>query len=414
MSQDNEADISDWPMVAFGLGLAAFAAFQLFKLPPALPELLRLYNYDLRLAAGFMSVYAVVGLLFSLALGNLIIRHGYSFMVTLGLLLMAFGSLAALFWPQAGWLVLFARAVEGLGFAVCAIAGPVIANSCAGRRHLPLVIGLTAAWIPLGQIAATLMAAGFDALNEAGSLPSLWQPLWVVAFLSALLFAFFSRRFAPRLAAAGLQEGAAGGKAVLGQRAHGNLLLAAIVFLLWAGQYFAFMTWLPQYLVESRGLPETLALGGYLLPLVILVAANVMTGALLRAGIAPGTTLLCGLLLQALSWWLMPLKGESGSAATGIGLLLFYGLGAGITPASLFAMPGAILGLGGGKPALVRGFAVIMTGRNLGIVLGPLLLAQIFSSSGYWESGKPIFGALAIGNFLLAAVLAIRLRRERD
>ena len=96
-------DRTDWPRVAFGLGLAVFAAFQLFKLPPALPELLRLYDYDLRLAAGFVSVYAVVGLIVSLPLGRLIARFGSGAMVTAGLLLMALGALLTLFWPQAGW-----------------------------------------------------------------------------------------------------------------------------------------------------------------------------------------------------------------------------------------------------------------------------------------------------------------------
>lgn len=412
-------DRTDWPRVAFGLGLAVFAAFQLFKLPPALPELLRLYDYDLRLAAGFVSVYAVVGLIVSLPLGSLIARFGSGAMVTAGLLLMALGAFLTLFWPQAGWLVLFARALEGLGFAICAIAGPVIANLYAGGRHLPLVIGLTAAWIPLGQIAAALMAAGLDRLVAAGSLPSIWQPLWGFAVLSALVFAGAAMRLSPglateskeRLAGADADGPGLPGPPALERSQRDSLILVAAVFMLWAAQYFAFMTWLPTYLVENRGLPEHLAMAAYLLPLLVLVTANVMTGGLLRAGIAPSVTLLAGLALQAASWWVMPLGAEAPGRLAGIGLLLFYGLGAGMTPTSLFAMPSTIVG-SARAGVLAKGFSIMMTGRNLGIVIGPLLLAQIFAGSGQWDSGKPLFGLMALMNLLLALVLGLRLRRR--
>jgi hypothetical protein len=287
----------------------------------------------------------------------------------------------------------------------------VIANRYAGQRHLSLVIGLTATWIPVGQIIAALMAAGFDTAKETASLPSIWQPLWIVAALSALLFIFFCRRHSEGLANGGPDRGAAGGRAPLEKAELHSLILAAAVFLLWSAQYFAFMTWLPQYLVESRGLPERLALWGYLLPLMVLVAANIATGGLLRAGIAPGATLLLGLILQAGSWWLMPVGGDAGGALVGIGLLLLYGLGAGITPTSLFAMPSTILG-GGGAGGLATAFAVLMTGRNLGIVIGPLLLAQIFAVSGSLEAGKPVFAVLGMANVLLAVFLALRLRRD--
>ena len=62
-------DRTNWAAVAFGLSLAWFAAFQMFKLPPVLPLLLETYGYDLVLAGGFMSIYAAVGLLVSGVLG---------------------------------------------------------------------------------------------------------------------------------------------------------------------------------------------------------------------------------------------------------------------------------------------------------------------------------------------------------
>ena len=54
------------------------AAFQQFKLPPILPDLLTLYSYDRVFAGGLMSIYAVIGLLASLGLAA-----GLTFAVTI-------------------------------------------------------------------------------------------------------------------------------------------------------------------------------------------------------------------------------------------------------------------------------------------------------------------------------------------
>ena len=78
-------DRSNWTGVAFGLTLASFAAYQQFKLPPALPVLLDAYHYDRTLAGAFMSVYAVAGLLLSMAFGRLLAHRG-SLAPTLGAL----------------------------------------------------------------------------------------------------------------------------------------------------------------------------------------------------------------------------------------------------------------------------------------------------------------------------------------
>jgi hypothetical protein len=63
-------------LVALGVSLAVLAAFQQFKLPVVLPVLLDLYRYDRVLAGGFMSVYALAGLLLSVVLGRLVARRG--------------------------------------------------------------------------------------------------------------------------------------------------------------------------------------------------------------------------------------------------------------------------------------------------------------------------------------------------
>ena len=102
-----------WKGVIFGVGIAAFAAYQQFKLPVVLPVLLERYGYDRVLAGGFMSVYALTGLVLSVWLGGVIERRGAIGPVLIAMGLLAAGSALSLAFPASGMLMLAGRALEG-------------------------------------------------------------------------------------------------------------------------------------------------------------------------------------------------------------------------------------------------------------------------------------------------------------
>src|SRR5882724_2560844 len=147
---------TDWPRVGLGVALGAFSAYQQFKLPPILPDFLARYPHDPVTAAGFMSVYALVGLLVSAPIGRRLDQYIGRGVAAL-LVLTVMGITVALIAPQSGPAMLVSRAIEGLAFAFGAIAGPAIATGAANPRDLPLVTGLLAGWIPMGQIVAALL-----------------------------------------------------------------------------------------------------------------------------------------------------------------------------------------------------------------------------------------------------------------
>ncbi len=399
---------SNFTGIAFGLSLAAFAAYQQFKMPVALPVLLDSYGYDRALAGGFMSIYAVAGLLFSIALGRRIDRQGPGNLLLGGLGLFIVGCLFTLLVPQNGWLVLLGRGLEGLAFAVLAIAGPVLANGNAAPRHLPLVVGLTATWIPVGQLSATALAQA--------ALPSLgWQVLWWVAIAGSLVFGLWTLqlRASGRVALGAPDPSALAASADPSPKAAGfppaarlSLMLAGAVFMLWSGQYFAYMTWLPQYLVEVHGLGVSGALLGYVIPVSLVIVFCVVTGTLLRLGVPLGRLLVAALGAQAAAWALVPL---TGSPAIGLVALVLYGSSAGIVPTCLFAMPTAVLAR---REGVAPAFGIVMTGRNLGVLMGPVLLAQTFKLTGAWDLGVPLFGGLTGLCFLLGFWLSLRLGRS--
>ncbi|HEY9548006.1 MAG TPA: MFS transporter, partial [Kiloniellaceae bacterium] len=186
------------------------------------------------------------------------------------------------------------------------------------------------------------------------------------------------------------------------------LLLTGGVFMLWSGQYLAYMTWLPLYLVEEQGLPVESAIGGYLIPVALVGVFNLTTGYLLQRGWR-AQRLLCGAVtVQAAVWWLLPV---TGGGLGGLASLAVYGITAGIAPTCLFALSAQLVA----SPAeTARAFGVTMTGRNLGVLGGPLLLALAVESSGSWFAASLLFGGLTtVASALSAGLLHMVPRADR-
>ena len=392
---------TDWSGVALGLGLACLGAYQLFKLPPVLPILLESYGYDRSLAGGFMSIYAAAGLLLSLIFGRWITRRGATVPVLWALGSISAGNLLGLLAPELGSVMLASRGLEGIGFTVLAISGPVLANRNAGPRHRPLVIGMTAGWIPVGQ----LTAGGLAPLMVAG--PG-WQGLWVAGLaINGAMALWLLRRRAQGRSESQAQQVDDQTATRLGIGLIILLMVTGSIFLFWSGQYFAAMTWLPQYFVEAQGLPLAWAQLGSLLPVAVLLGVNLLTGMAIGRGWSIGALLTLALLSQALLWWLLPLLDDAG-LTFGVIALIAYGIGAGISPTCMFAMPNALVGIAATQ---ARAFGIIMTGRNLGVLLGPVVLAEAYKSAGSWSFAAPVFGSATLVAVGLAVILWVGLRR---
>jgi MFS family permease len=362
--------------IAFGLGLAFLAAYQQFKLPVVLPVLLADYSYDRTLAGGFMSIYGFFGLFLSIPLGRAIERHG---------------------------LMLTSRGLEGIAFAVLAIGGAALANANASPRSLPLVAGLMATWIPVGQLSATVLAPIAIATSS-------WRMLWYVGIGATALFFLWTiiNRISGSVVLtppASVATDKSGASTDITPRERRGLILTALLFMLWSGQYFAYMTWLPQYLVEVHGLAITQAQWGYAIPVSLVMVVCVVTGLLLQRGLFLGTLLVSALITQAAVWWLLPF---TGGGISGIASLVAYGAGAGVVPACLFALPSVILQRGHNT---ARAFGIVMTGRNMGVLIGPVLVAQAFKMTDSWDLAAPIFGTVTSLCLVTAILLARQLHR---
>jgi predicted MFS family arabinose efflux permease len=383
---------TSWPRVAFGVALGAYAAYQQFKLPPILPDFLARYPHSPVVAAGFMSVYALVGLIASAAIGRKLDRNmGIGVASLIGLTVI--GVTLALAAPQSAAVMLLSRGLEGLAFAIAAIAGPALAAAAASPRDLPIVTGLLAGWIPMGQIGAALAALW---LHD-------WHWLWIIGLALGLPLGLWAWAL--------LRESRNGKAATRPAARHPDavqqkqLILAGTIFMLWSGQYFAFMTWLTQYLTTVLALGTSASVLAYLVPVVVLLGCNLLTGWALRHGLALIPALMVALIGQALVWFAQPWL----SGGLGLVGLIVYGIGAGVVPTCLFQTPHAIMRGTAGASA----FGIVMTGRNIGVFIGPLLLATLIGSDSFALHLSWTAAAQAIGTMTLAAVgVALLLRRS--
>lgn len=396
------SDRTNWTGVTFGLSLAAFVALQHYRLPPLLPSMLAEYDYGRVLAGGLMSIYALAGLALSMTAGRWLQRHGArGALVALTLIFIA-GNLLGLAWPENGIVMLVSRGLEGIGFTIGAVMAPAIATVHASERHRPLVIGMMAAWIPIGQLIASALTP--LSLSLGG-----WQPMWLlVAILSAafLLWGRLGDRDAYLRPEPIARDGS---KRSFTAHERTGLWLGGLLFMLWGSQYAALFTWMPAYLVEVYGFPDVGAVVGYSLPVAVLLVFNVLTGWFLRWGVPLPAMLAGSVISQALFWWLIPLVGPG---IDGILLLVFYGIGAGIAPTCFFALPSAIVGLRGTAGA----FGIIMTGRNIGVFMGPILFAQatiwLSGWNGGWLGAIVTFAIVSTLGGIVAAILAWRLAKS--
>jgi predicted MFS family arabinose efflux permease len=298
--------------------------------------------------------------------------------------------------------MLVSRGIEGLAFAFGAIAGPAIATGAASPRDLPLVTGLLAGWIPIGQIAAALLALLVD-----------WRGLWIVGLVAAAPMGVWAWRLLRQESEhQALQRAAARPPNPLERR---QLMLAAATFLLWSAQYFAFMTWLTQYLTGTLALTRTVAVLAYLTPVVVLLGFSIVTGIGLRHRLPLVPALVIALIAQAAVWLAQPWL----SGGAGIVGLVLYGIGAGVTPTCLFHAPHAIAQRStnaAGAKAGAAFFGILMTGRNIGVFIGPILLAWLIGHERYaldlgWTDGARVMAVLTLLSAFVAIVLGRALRR---
>ncbi|MGH8079509.1 MAG: CynX/NimT family MFS transporter [Lysobacter sp.] len=383
---------TDWLAVAAMFFAGLIAALQVGKAAIALPALSADLGLDLRSGGWLMAVFGVLGLFASMPAGALVARLGDRSLQVAGLAAMALGSalgsqidsLAAL---------LATRALEGAGFLLFAVAGASVLQRLSRPQDRNAVFAIWSCYMPAGMAVALATGAMLDG----------WRGYWelnaVLCALAAVALRFGVRGAQAPVAATPWRQIARDALAVAGAR--GPLLLA-LVFALYALQFYALLSFLPTLLMQrmqvsaaDAGLLSAVAVGSN-------VIGNLSATALLRRGAA--------------RWALIALAsaamGASAVGAFALGLpaiwvyalCVLFSLAGGLLPASTIGGAAQLVP----SPALIAvAVGLLMQGSYLGQVIGPSLFGSVVQAAGWPAASIPV--ALAA---LGAIAAAFSLRRS--
>lgn len=397
------AGATDWRSVWLLYGAGVIAAFQIGKIPPAIPMLQADLGLSLVTATWGLSLLSVLGLVLGLQAGGLVDRFGNRRAMLWGLAVAAAAAAAtALSAGATGFLA--ARLFEGLGHLMIVVAGPVLVVRVTAPADRPLALALWASFLTVG---IALMNLAAPALIAVGGLAGLfWANAGLLALATLAVATVLPNRIEPTVAApvpAGGRWMAALVSGPLAIYRHPRPVLLAYVFAAYCIAAFAFLGLVPTFLSERIGLDLVSASSVASAVALAALAGIFGAGMLMRRGvgftaIGLGAFAAMGLIGPPLYWLDLPVP------VVVAGCIAFQAC-AGLIPGAVFAAvpenaPSADrIGLANGLLA--------QTG-NLGNLVGPPLMAWIITVGGW--AFAPIH---LIGGSLVGIALVLMLDRAR-
>jgi MFS family permease len=367
-----------------------------YKIPPLLPVLMNTFHLTGGKAGFLMSIFAVVGITLSIPAGLVLTRLGYRITGLAGPGWIAAGAgLGAL--STSGIGLMATRLMEGVGLNLMAIVSPsIIAARFTGRQRAAAV-GIWNAWYPLGSTITFLAAPVLNSLWG-------WRSVWWFGFFYAIAVAplyLASIRPGTRVGAGGHDmpgrhawPASPGSRATLLNR---DVWKLAVMFLSFAFLYVGYLTWTPTFLHRVRGLPLMQAASMMSLFSFLSLASSPVSGWVLGRvkSAAPITA---------------PVIASFAALAVSIcfvrvsfvfPVIIVMGVIGSFLPAAVVAGATQLVHEGKVSPLAL---AMVTTGQNIGILLGPTTFGWVMEVTGGWGLAYATFapvGLLGMGAALL-------------
>lgn len=390
-----------WPAVLAGFGAGVAVAFNIGKVPVALPVLRQELGLTLVQAGWVSSMLTTVAVLLAVPMGMWVGRLGAVRLVLAGLLFTALASALTAVGGHGLAAVLLGRFVEGLGFMMVVVSAPALVSVAAQPQDRRFALSIWSAFMPAG--AAIGMAAGPWLMPAHG-----WRSLWWAAAAGLLLAAaavWAQRAHYPGTRPASTQQSfLAPVRQALGQPLP---WLLAPCFGMWAVQHFALIVWMPTYLMEQRSLTAVAAAWWTAIMLVANVPGNLLGGALIQRGLPRSRQLMLGHLGTGLGALLYAAEGlPDGLRLAAAMWVSFIG---GLIPSAVLSST-TVLARDPQQTGTLQGLYIQTT--QLGQFIGTPLIAATVASAGSWVegAGRVVLPAALIG--LLLGLLSARAERR--
>jgi MFS family permease len=388
------------------------AGINMFKIPMILNDLAAGYGMDLKAASWLMAVFTFTGIFCALPAGAVAQKVNPLRFMLAGVYLVACGSLAGAFAPGPAVLIA-ARALEGVGFCLVTVTGPLVLSRIIAPANRGRAMGLWGVWLCLGQVVSFSLT---PVLYRSGGRPLVWLLYAALAALLATVCLLTLRLPAPAATAAGESAaasaapvaGPAGGGAgsapsrpgpIAGVLKSSNFWRLGCSYLIYNVLITSVLTFGPAYL-ESAGVSTARAAILTSMPMLLALVSSPLFGWLMDR-LQTKKPLLAFALLGLLGATLFFLPG---AVPRWFGILLIGLLACGAPCIVLNLLPDTILNPDGHGGAV----GLIMTLQNTGMFLGSLSLSYLLvPAGGDWAAAALML--LPFSFLSLLGVLSLRL-----
>jgi MFS family permease len=364
-----------WSIFAVVLLTSMAGPVNYYKVPPLMPLLMAAYHLSGAEAGALMSIFAVVGIAFSIPAGFIVDTLGYRKAGILGAAWIAVGSgLGAI--TTGAMALLATRLMEGVGLNLMAIVAPTVIAAYFKGKKQSIAVGIWSVWYPLGST-VTFAAAPFI-VSQWGWRSVWWFGCFYTLAVGILYFASLESRPARRTDAE--EEG----QPVRGKMPQTRQTLLnrdvwklSVMFLAFAFIYVSFVTWTPTFLHQARGVPLNQAALAFSLFSIVSLPATAASGWVLgrRASVGP----MCAAMMVLFCAPAVAICFVGVSYA--LPLLVIVGVFSGFPPVAIISRAAKLMHEGKVSALAV---SIVTVGQNTGIFIGPILFGQAMESAKGW------------------------------
>jgi len=379
--EENSRQYRSGRLVAVFIGAGVVAAFQVGKVPPALPVLREALGLSLFVSGWVISIQAVIGALAGAMIGAFSDWLGHRRMMITGLSFLAFSSLGGAASSGATGL-LISRFFEGFGFIAIISTAPSLITQMAAPQSLRLVLGIWGAFMPAGV--ALMIFISPVILKTLG-----WRVLWLGNAFICAAFAILTFKATRRMSESRAVH------AVKTVKPFDNIkatlsspgpLLLTFCFTYYTMQWTSMVGFLPTFFIEGLGLDDLRAA----LLTAIAISANIpgnILGGWLHQKEVPRWLLLSSSFV-CMSLLTFAIFSYTGSYLSVFIFCLFFTGIAGVIPGVTWAS----VPIHAPRPELIGATCgLMMQGSNIGSMVGPLALAALVEATGGWQAAPWIF-----------------------
>ena len=365
------------------------AAMNNFKIPMIMTDIAATHNMEMTTASWLMAIFTFIGIFLALPAGGFAQKFGPKAMVVVGAFFVAGGSVIGAF-AGSGQLLIFSRAVEGVGFCLISVCGPLAVSKYVEPSKVGSAIGIWVMWVCLGQVIAFAVT---PPLYVSMGLSGVWNIFAAATVIMALAVVFLIKEPTGLAASTADAEEAAPAtmRDIMGNK---NVWLLVIAFMLFNVVLLSIIAFGPVYL-EERGVDVSAIAFATSIPMFLALVASPVFGVLMdKLGTRKKLLILALVVIGPCTAMFF----SSTGAVMYIGLVVFGLIGFGTPAAAVNSV-----GVTAGRPQLIGlAMGLFMVMQFVGMFLGSLLMPYLLEmTNGNWTTS----GMVLIPIGLLSAVL---------